>query len=124
MPNTPLASPPGADAPAPLPDTPEVTFGVDFVVIGAFAVFPLRTLLLTREDGTPLAETLSFDPATLARIGNRDEYDRPMLRVYIDDGLIHDVLGPPSPPDTSDGGMATTARQAGTSSDAGNGDAA
>lgn len=32
--------------------------------------------------------------------------------------------GPPSLPDTSDGGMATTARQAGTSSDAGNGDTA
>jgi hypothetical protein len=124
MPDTQLLNPPGTAEPAPLPDLPAISVGADWILIEASKAFPFRTLLLTEEDGTPLSEMLSFDPTTMARLGDRNDDDRPLIRVYVDDEMIHDVPRPPSPPEVSSGGIAHTARQAETSSDAGNGDTA
>jgi hypothetical protein len=124
MPDTQLLKPLGMAEPTSLPDLPEIVFGADWIRVEASKAFPFRTLLLTSEDGTPLAELLSFDPTTMARLGDRNDDNHPLIRVYVDDEMIHDIPRLPSPPEASSGGIAHTARQAETSSDAGNGDAA
>lgn len=124
MPDIQPLNPPSTAEPALLPDLPAVSVGADWILVEASKAFPFRTLLFTEEDGTPLSEMLSFDPVSMARLGDRNDEDRPLIRVYVDDELIHDVPRPPSPPEASSGEIAHTARQAETSRHAGNGDTA
>jgi hypothetical protein len=75
---------------AQLPEHPAINVDGYRIFVGPSQTFSFHTLLTTAEDGSPLAEFLSFEPTTGAPLCDHDTNERAHLRVYVDEDRLRD----------------------------------